>query len=52
MLSHKLISGVRHSRLVALGHPVLRDISASLHTKPLPHYYVEVWERLQPRMDV
>ncbi|MCH8301119.1 MAG: hypothetical protein IH912_00070 [Proteobacteria bacterium] len=25
------------SRLVALGRPVLRDISASLHTKPLPH---------------
>ena len=24
------------SRLVALGRPVLRDISASLHTKPLP----------------
>ncbi len=23
------------SGLVALGHPVLRDISASLHTKPL-----------------
>lgn len=25
-----------HSRLVAPGRPVLRDISASLHTKPLP----------------
>jgi len=35
------------SRLVALGHPVLRDISASLHTKPLVWLVLpEIWERL------
>ncbi len=39
------------SRLVALGRPVLRDISASLHTKPLhPAIQNFVW-RPNKRID-
>jgi phosphoribosylaminoimidazolecarboxamide formyltransferase/IMP cyclohydrolase len=36
-ITRYLAAALKDSRLVALGHPVLRDISASLHTKPLLH---------------